>query len=148
VVIDPITPEAPFRGAPVREQAVHRATVCILPARDGYATISPRDDRQWAAWVRVMGSPDWAQDSRFASKPDRVANWDALYALMSVWSRELDKQAIADMAQAAHVPSFPLREPIEQPVSPQLAHRSFWWQLLVDGRTVGAPGSAVRAPHP
>src|SRR5204863_2740852 len=25
------------------------ATVCILPARDGYAAISPRDDHQWDA---------------------------------------------------------------------------------------------------
>src|SRR5947208_309940 len=89
------------------------ATVCILPARDGYAAISPRDDHQWAAWVSVMGSPSWATDPRFATKPDRVANWDALYALMSEWSRDYDKQTIADMAQAAHVPSFPLREPAE-----------------------------------
>ena len=96
------------------------ATVCILPARDGYAAISPRDDHQWAAWLTVMGSPDWGSDPRFATKPDRVANWDALYALMSAWSRQYDKQAIADIAQAAHVPSFPLREPAEQLGSPQL----------------------------
>ena len=57
------------------------ATVTILPARDGYAAISPREDRQWAAWLEVMGSPDWASDPRFARKPDRVANWDALHAL-------------------------------------------------------------------
>jgi crotonobetainyl-CoA:carnitine CoA-transferase CaiB-like acyl-CoA transferase len=63
------------------------ATVTILPARDGYAAISPREDRQWAAWLEVMGSPDWAADPRFARKPDRVTNWDALHALMSVWSR-------------------------------------------------------------
>src|SRR6266404_8811360 len=75
--------------------------------------ISPRDDHQWAAWVAVMGSPSWAKEPRFAGKPDRVVNWDALYALMSEWSRHYDKQAIADLAQAAHVPSFPLREPAE-----------------------------------
>src|SRR5208283_2639109 len=47
------------------------ATVCILPARDGYAAISPREDRQWAAWLAVMGAPDWDSDPRFATKPDR-----------------------------------------------------------------------------
>ena len=117
------------------------ATVCILPARDGYAAISPRDDHQWAAWVAVMSSPDWAKDPRFAAKPDRVANWDALYALMSEWSRQYDKQAIADMAQAAHVPSFPLREPAEQLGSAQLAHRSFYRPLDIGGRTIKAPAS-------
>jgi crotonobetainyl-CoA:carnitine CoA-transferase CaiB-like acyl-CoA transferase len=116
------------------------ATVTILPARDGYAAISPREDRQWAAWLEVMGSPDWAADPRFASKPDRVANWDALHTLMSDWSRRYGKQWIADKAQAAHVPSFPLREPAEQLDSPQLAHRAFWRRLDIGGRAIQAPG--------
>jgi crotonobetainyl-CoA:carnitine CoA-transferase CaiB-like acyl-CoA transferase len=116
------------------------ATVTILPARDGYAAISPREDRQWAAWLEVMGSPDWAADPRFGAKPDRVANWDALHNLMSAWSRRYGKQLIADKAQAAHVPSFPLREPAEQLDSAQLAHRDFWRPLDVGGRTIQAPG--------
>ena len=126
------------------------ATVCILPARDGYAAISPREDRQWAAWLAAMGSPDWGGDPRFATKPDRVANWDALHALMSAWSRQHDKQWIADAAQAAHVPSFPLREPAEQLESPQLAHRGFYRRSTVGGRTVQAPGPPFGlriAPH-
>jgi crotonobetainyl-CoA:carnitine CoA-transferase CaiB-like acyl-CoA transferase len=116
------------------------ATVTILPASDGYAAISPREDRQWAAWLEVMGSPEWATDPRFATKTDRVANWDALHALMSDWSRRHGKQSIADRAQAAHVPSFPLREPAEQLTSPQLAHRGFWRPVAIDGRPVRAPG--------
>jgi crotonobetainyl-CoA:carnitine CoA-transferase CaiB-like acyl-CoA transferase len=116
------------------------ATVCILPARDGYAAISPRDDHQWTAWLGVMGAPDWGIDPRFAAKPDRVANWDALHRLMSAWSREYDKQAIADLAQAAHVPSFPLREPAEQLTSAQLAHRGFWQPREIAGQRVKAPG--------
>jgi crotonobetainyl-CoA:carnitine CoA-transferase CaiB-like acyl-CoA transferase len=115
------------------------ATVTILPASDGYAAISPREERQWAAWLEVMGSPEWSRDARFATKPDRVANWDALHALMSKWSRQHPKQWIADAAQDAHVPSFPLREPEEQLASPQLAHRGFWRQASVGGRQVKAP---------
>ncbi len=58
------------------------------------------------------GLPRWARPAgaampRFARKADRVANWDALHALMSDWSRQHRKQWIADAAQAAHVPSFP-----------------------------------------
>jgi crotonobetainyl-CoA:carnitine CoA-transferase CaiB-like acyl-CoA transferase len=99
------------------------ATVCILPACDGYAAISPREDRQWASWLVAMGSPSWGADPRFATKADRVTNWDALHALMSAWSCQHDKQVIADLAQQAHVPSFPLREPAEQLASAQLAHQ-------------------------
>tara|TARA_Y100001934_G_scaffold282038_1_gene394078 strand:+ start:824 stop:2974 length:2151 start_codon:yes stop_codon:yes gene_type:complete len=100
------------------------ATVCILPAKDGYAAISPREDHQWAAWLEAIGSPAWGNNPRFRTKPDRVQNWDELHALMAEWSRNHDKQAISDMAQEAHVPSFPLREPKEQLASPQLAERN------------------------
>jgi crotonobetainyl-CoA:carnitine CoA-transferase CaiB-like acyl-CoA transferase len=126
------------------------ATVTILPARDGYVAISPREERQWAAWLTVMGSPDWGRDPRFATKPDRVANWDALHALMSAWSRHHGKQWIADGAQAAHVPSFPLREPAEQFESPQLEHRHFWRAIEVNGRRVKAPAPpfGVRIANP
>jgi crotonobetainyl-CoA:carnitine CoA-transferase CaiB-like acyl-CoA transferase len=117
------------------------ATVCILPARDGYTAISPREDRQWAAWLGAMGSPDWGSDPRFATKADRVANWDALHALMSAWSRQHDKQWIADTAQAARVPSFPLRELPEQLDSPQLAHRGFWRGMRIGVRSVQAPSA-------
>ncbi len=123
-----------------READGNGATVTILPACDGYVAISPREDRQWASWLSVMGSPDWGNDPRFATKPDRVANWDALYALMSAWSRQYGKQWIADKAQAAHVPSFPLCEPAEQLDSPQLEHRKFWRRIELGGRSVKAPG--------
>jgi crotonobetainyl-CoA:carnitine CoA-transferase CaiB-like acyl-CoA transferase len=102
------------------------ATVCILPARDGYVAISPREEKQWAAWLEAMGSPAWGSDFRFVSKSNRVDNWDALHALMSEWSRGHDKQWIADIAQAAHVPSFPLCELSEHLTSAQLLHRGFW----------------------
>ncbi len=102
------------------------ATVCILPARDGYAAISPREDKQWTSWLAVMGSPPWGAEPRFAAKADRVAHWDELHALMSEWSRGQTKQQIADVAQAAHVPGFPLRDLAEHFQSEQLRHRGFW----------------------
>ncbi len=123
------------------------ATVTILPATDGYTAISPREDRQWAAWLAAMGDPDWGGDPRFATKPDRVENWDALHALMLDWSRQHDKQWIADTAQAAHVPSFPLREPAEQLESPQLAHREFYATLDIDGRAVKTPSAPFRLAY-
>ena len=132
------------------------ATVCILPARDGYAAISPREEKQWVAWLEAMGFPEWGNDPRFAKKPDRVANWDALHALMSDWSRQHNKQALADLAQEAHVPSFPLREPAEHFLSLQLAHRGFWRDCEIGGTTLKAPGAPFgltlhpgpATPHP
>ncbi|WP_158258232.1 CaiB/BaiF CoA-transferase family protein [Rhodopila globiformis] len=117
------------------------ATVCILPASDGYAAISPREERQWASWLRAMGSPAWGGDPRFATLAQRRENWDALHALMAAWSRGHGKQWIAETAQAAHVPSFPLRQPAEHLDSAQLRHRGFFRVETVAGRAVAVPGS-------
>jgi len=110
------------------------ATVTILPASDGYVAISPREEKQWTAWLQAMGSPEWGADPRFVPKANRVKNWDALHALMSQWSRQHDKQWIADAAQREHVPSFPLREVSEHLDTPQMRHRSYYRPGKVDGR--------------
>jgi crotonobetainyl-CoA:carnitine CoA-transferase CaiB-like acyl-CoA transferase len=117
------------------------ATVTILPASDGYVAISPREERQWAAWLKAMGSPDWGDDPRFVTKANRVKNWDALHALMSQWSRQHDKQWIADAAQREHVPSFPLREVSEHLGTPQLRHRGYYRPGEIGGHAVQLPGT-------
>ena len=120
------------------------ATVTILQARDGYVAVSPREEAQWTRWVAVMGSPDWACEARFARKPDRVANWDALHALMSNWSSQHSKHWIADQAQNAHVPSFTLGELVEHLESGQLQHRAFFRETKIGGRQIKAPGAPYR----
>ena len=117
------------------------ATVTILPASDGYAAISPREEKQWASWLKAMGSPAWGADPRFVSKANRVKNWDALHALMSHWSRQHDKQWIADTAQREHVPSFPLRDVAEHLDTPQMRHRRYYRPKNLAGKAIQAPGT-------
>jgi crotonobetainyl-CoA:carnitine CoA-transferase CaiB-like acyl-CoA transferase len=117
------------------------ATVTILPASDGYAAISPREEKQWAAWLKAMGSPAWGADPRFVPKANRVKNWDGLHALMSQWSRQHDKQSIADTAQREHVPSFPLREVSEHLDTPQMRHRRYYRTYNLAGKAVQVPGT-------
>jgi benzylsuccinate CoA-transferase BbsF subunit len=88
-----------------------------------------------------MGSPAWGSDPRFATKSDRVNNWDALHALMSQWSRQHGKQWIADTAQDAHVPSFPLREVSEHLDTPQMRHRRYYQPHDLAGKTIQRPGT-------
>ena len=116
------------------------ATVTILPARDGYAAISPREEKQWTAWLKAMGSPAWGADPRFVTKAQRVKNWDALHALMSDWSRQHDKQSIADAAQREHVPSFPLRDVAEHLDTPQMRYRRYYGAHTVAGKAIQLPG--------
>jgi crotonobetainyl-CoA:carnitine CoA-transferase CaiB-like acyl-CoA transferase len=117
------------------------ATVTILPASDGYVAISPREEKQWASWLKAMGSPAWGSDPRFLPKANRVKNWDALHALMSRWSRQHDKQWIAEAAQREHVPSFPLREVSEHLDTPQMRHRRYYRPGTLAGREIQLPGT-------
>jgi crotonobetainyl-CoA:carnitine CoA-transferase CaiB-like acyl-CoA transferase len=117
------------------------ATVTILPASDGYVAISPREEKQWDSWLKAMGSPAWGADPRFVPKANRVKNWDALHALMSQWSRQHDKQWIAQAAQREHVPSFPLREVSEHLDTPQMRHRRYYRPHHAAGRAVQVPGA-------
>jgi len=66
---------------------------------------------------------------------------------MSDWSSQHDKHWIADTAQAAHVPSFPLCEPAEQLASPQLAHRDFYAMLDIDGQEVKTPSAPFKLAY-
>ncbi|MFT5449637.1 MAG: crotonobetainyl-CoA:carnitine CoA-transferase CaiB-like acyl-CoA transferase [Gammaproteobacteria bacterium] len=118
------------------------ATVTILPCADGHVAISPREDHQWRRWLEVMGSPSWGEEARFARKLDRVANFDALHALMSTWSRSQNKHDLAQAAQTAHVPCFALGTPAEQLRSTQLAGRGFFRDALVQGNQCKIPGLA------
>jgi crotonobetainyl-CoA:carnitine CoA-transferase CaiB-like acyl-CoA transferase len=117
------------------------ATVTVLPARDGYAAISPREEKQWTSWLKAMGSPAWGADPRFVPKANRVKNWDALHALMSQWSRQHDKQWIADTAQREHVPSFPLRDVSEHLDTPQMRHRGYYRPGTLVGKKIQVPGT-------
>ena len=115
------------------------ATVTILPTNDGHVAISPREPHQWAAWLKVIGNPAWGKDPRFAEQVGRIRHWDELHGLLSEWSRMRDKESIAASAQAAHVPSFPLRTPTEHLHSKQLAQRGFFESASLDGLDVRLP---------
>ncbi len=124
---------APAYGKPSQSRRLdgdgNGSTVSIIPASDGFVAISPREERQWRAWLGVMGDPDWGAEERFATKADRARNWGELHPLISEWSASHPKQWIYETAQDAHVPSFPLATPGDLLESPQLLHRGFFTEF-------------------
>ena len=124
---------APAYGEPSQQRRRdgdgNGSTVSIIPASDGFVAISPREDRQWQAWLGVMGDPDWGTEERFGTKADRARNWSELHPLITEWSASHPKQWIYETAQDAHVPSFPLATPSDLLESPQLLHRGFFTEF-------------------
>ncbi|MDP8921976.1 MAG: CoA transferase, partial [Chloroflexota bacterium] len=102
------------------------ATVALLPCRDGWVAISPREEHQWTRWLEVMGGPEWAADPRFADRKARQQHWQALYPLLTAWSRQQSKREIFAAAQARRVACYPLGTATDLLESAQFAARGFF----------------------
>ncbi|MGD9893361.1 MAG: CoA transferase [Dehalococcoidia bacterium] len=105
------------------------AVISVLPARDGFVAISPREAHQWRRWIDVLGNPAWTGDPRFTTRALRTANFEDLYEHMAAWSRERRCAEIFDACQRAHVPCFPFGSPSDMLHEPQLLHRRYFAPL-------------------
>jgi crotonobetainyl-CoA:carnitine CoA-transferase CaiB-like acyl-CoA transferase len=47
--------------------------------RDGFIVIAAGNDKLFALLARVLGHPEWIDDPRFRTNPDRVSNQATLY---------------------------------------------------------------------
>ena len=98
----------------------------VLPCRDGYVAISPREDAQWARWLDVMGQPEWADDERFRTRDARQQNSTELWELLGQWSRQHSKHDIARWGQDKRIPCFPANTVEELLHDEHLAARQFF----------------------
>jgi len=72
---------------------------------DAWCTLLARDDVEWAALCRTIGKPELATDERFATNDARMANHDAIDAIISAWMQGQTKFAAMELLQAAGVPA-------------------------------------------
>ena len=102
-----------------------------FPARgeDQWVVIAAQDEAQWRTLCRVIGRPELAGDRRFATLADRKANEDALTAIMSDWTRNLDKHEAATLLQNSGVAAAPVATAADLANSDYLAYRGFFTEL-------------------
>lgn len=81
----------------------------VYPAKDGYVVLNAPGDQHFRAILDVMGRSDLRDDPRFTTRSTRVANADAVDALIEGWTRTLGKDQIAERMLAASVPCAPVR---------------------------------------
>lgn len=100
--------------------------LALLPCRDGYVGISPRQQDQWERFVELLGNLEWAADPKFGTRASRLAHWNDLEPLLAAWTSHLTKEEVYRKAQACHVPSFPLNTAADLFTSPQFRAREFF----------------------
>ena len=105
------------------------AIVAMLPTIDGYITISPREDHQWEAWLKIIGNPEWSLKHEYDTRKARQTNWVDLEKLLSEWTCTRKKEDIYRACQDAHVPAFPVNTAADLYKSKQLNSREFYQKI-------------------
>jgi crotonobetainyl-CoA:carnitine CoA-transferase CaiB-like acyl-CoA transferase len=122
-------------------------------ARDRFVMLAAGNDRQFAALCEVLGRPELAGDPRFLTNPDRVANREALVALIAERFREEDAATWLERLAAAGVPAAPVQDLAEVVAHPQTEALGLLQALphpkIPDERLVTLPltVNGERAPH-
>jgi crotonobetainyl-CoA:carnitine CoA-transferase CaiB-like acyl-CoA transferase len=109
----------------------HCAPHAIYPARgeDRWIAIACPTDADWRRLVDAMGTPDWTQDTRFATNAARLAYQAELDAHLSDWTRAFDARELAGRLQDAGVQAAPVQTARDLLADPQLAHRGHFVRL-------------------
>jgi crotonobetainyl-CoA:carnitine CoA-transferase CaiB-like acyl-CoA transferase len=87
--------------------------------KDGFMMIAAGSDKLFAAFARVIGHPEWTDDARFRTNPDRVKNRDVLNrAIEDLLITRSTKEWAASL-DAAGVPNAPMQTIAEVLAHPQ-----------------------------
>jgi hypothetical protein len=70
---------------PTRQGSRHRqnAPYQRMQTKDGYLMVGAAGEAIWVRCAKALGHPEWCEDPRFATNQQRMANRDALEAVMN-----------------------------------------------------------------
>src|ERR1700749_1938706 len=87
--------------------------------KDGYVVIAAGNDKLFAALAKVFGHPEWADDVRFKTNPDRVRNQSVLYGWIEKIVSEKTSSEWGKILDAAEIPNAPMQTIAEVLAHPQ-----------------------------
>ncbi|GAB4331249.1 MAG: CaiB/BaiF CoA-transferase family protein [Dehalococcoidia bacterium] len=88
---------------------------------DRWIAISCRDDDEWAALVRCMGSPGWAADASLAAVAGRAEREGEIEERLAEWTATQERDALFHLLQAAGVTAGPVLHAGDAAADPHLA---------------------------
>jgi crotonobetainyl-CoA:carnitine CoA-transferase CaiB-like acyl-CoA transferase len=101
----------------------------VLPTADGELMVAAGNDRLFVALCAALGLEELTRDPRFATNPDRVANREALVAVLSEKLRERPSEEWLRRLAASGVPTAPVAD-VAQVVSAEQTKALGILQLL------------------
>jgi len=107
--------------------APHGAFRCN--GEDKWCTIAVFTDRQWEAFIKVLGNPEWTKSPKFATPPYRKRHEDELERLVEEWTTNFSPEEVMKLMQAAGVPAGIVATAEDVYQDPQLKHRKHFTML-------------------
>jgi CoA:oxalate CoA-transferase len=93
-----------------RHGGLAEAPYNVYPTRDGAVAIIGVGDEHFRTLLEIMDRPELKDDPRFGTLNARVRHMDEIDTLITAWTREREKQRIADTLLARRVPCAPVRD--------------------------------------
>ncbi len=116
-----------------------------FPTRGRNIVVGAGNDAQFRKLTQLLGKPELADDPRFRTNKDRIANKPALEAELRVLTAERDGERFATELMTNGVPSGAVLEVPDVMEHPHTRHRGMVWEK--DGyRNVGNPVKLSRTP--
>ncbi len=104
-----------------RPPAVPQVRDLVFETQDGYITAGTVADREWQAFARVVGHPEWLDDDRFKTAAARIAHWDERLELMQEALGTRTSAEWLAILDEAEVPCGPINGRRDLLTDPQIA---------------------------
>ncbi|HLF61556.1 MAG TPA: CaiB/BaiF CoA-transferase family protein [Acidimicrobiia bacterium] len=92
-------------------------------ASDGDLALAVGNDRQFGVLAQELGHPEWAQEPRFATNPERVRNRDAIDQMVAEVVVTRSREDWVELFDRVGIPSGPINLVSEALASPQTRAR-------------------------
>lgn len=96
---------------------------------DRWCAISVFTEMEWEAFCRVLGSPAWTRDKKFAFLHGRKENEEELDRLVEQWTINFTPEEVMALMQQAGVPAGVVKTNKELFEDPQLTHRGYFQRV-------------------
>jgi crotonobetainyl-CoA:carnitine CoA-transferase CaiB-like acyl-CoA transferase len=116
----------------------------VFEAADGWLAIAVATEDQWRRFCGVLDRPELADDARFATNRDRVANRDELMTVLVSLLRSRPVAAWTPVLRAADVPSGPVNDIAAILDDPQVRDGGLIRTIERDAGAVRVTGSPMR----
>jgi crotonobetainyl-CoA:carnitine CoA-transferase CaiB-like acyl-CoA transferase len=117
--------------------------------RDRWCALAIFSDEEWKRCAGVLGNPQWALESRFATLAGRMMHREELDARIEAWTSQRSAEEVMDSLQSAQIAAGIVADAEDLCVrDPHLAARRYWQPIQTDdGETLTLDAITPRLSH-